>query len=604
MAKSNSGAWGFLQNKVGGLVYRVSNGQNIVSVYQPAVKDPKTQNQISQRSKFIKASKGKKALDSFIESTHNVSRRSNRQLRNWLSDSVKNAFENFKNKGSKDERELTYLSPKMGNIPTFTAFIYNPFTDMWFINGYDFSLRPLDNPMFSLFAGFSGDGQFAENIRKIVKLRNSDELVICADIPVIEMMNMNSSQLGKLFDVICSFNQYYPNNISDVVVDPPDTEDDVYWEMADEYFEETFMTTRLVAPQKSMVQNYANTIIPPLASPDYKKMSGSVNLLCKESFQGVNLRNLVNGLNYDAGLMKYKIEGNDLTIEVDKDKLSFTDEFTMDDKISVSCNYVDTDGVKRYVNAKIALSTEVISAVLHVTPSRTAVIILVQLVSADGLKSSNLLRYFYNGIGTISELMALRRSKLINMSHLSLDENFSGICFLAVDGNGEPVVPEEVEEIEVETEEESAGEGVEVFSEGIYLKTFGVGKSFGKLTVKYRGEIVKEFIDFKVNLHNIIDLGNIEIPIVVGHDVVFTIEAGGSFDFSKNTKDWTLLKPDLHTLNFLAGESIYLKPVPDMGHNFDSFAGTLATLLVYDASKNTYSAKIADDYTLFAHWGV
>jgi len=52
MGKINAGLHGKITNKVGGVVYRITHGQNTVSEYQPEIHDLKSEAQLIQRLKF------------------------------------------------------------------------------------------------------------------------------------------------------------------------------------------------------------------------------------------------------------------------------------------------------------------------------------------------------------------------------------------------------------------------------------------------------------------------------------------------------------------------------------------------------------------------
>ena len=55
MARATSGL-GQFRGKVGSVVFRVNQGQQIVSAYQPSVRNPKSNTQTAQRNKIYLAS--------------------------------------------------------------------------------------------------------------------------------------------------------------------------------------------------------------------------------------------------------------------------------------------------------------------------------------------------------------------------------------------------------------------------------------------------------------------------------------------------------------------------------------------------------------------
>lgn len=57
MGKASYSPLGQWRNKVGGQVYRVDNGEQIITAYQPVVKNPRTEEQQSVRTDFAAASK-------------------------------------------------------------------------------------------------------------------------------------------------------------------------------------------------------------------------------------------------------------------------------------------------------------------------------------------------------------------------------------------------------------------------------------------------------------------------------------------------------------------------------------------------------------------
>lgn len=66
MGKASYSPLGQWRNKVGGQVYRIDSGEQIVSAYQPVVKNPRTTYQQTQRNKFTSASKFLAATRAFI----------------------------------------------------------------------------------------------------------------------------------------------------------------------------------------------------------------------------------------------------------------------------------------------------------------------------------------------------------------------------------------------------------------------------------------------------------------------------------------------------------------------------------------------------------
>lgn len=66
MGKSYQGAYGNYTGKVGNVIARKSNGRTVLAIYQPIVKNPKTEEQTNQRTKFGMLSKFASRIGSFI----------------------------------------------------------------------------------------------------------------------------------------------------------------------------------------------------------------------------------------------------------------------------------------------------------------------------------------------------------------------------------------------------------------------------------------------------------------------------------------------------------------------------------------------------------
>lgn len=67
MGKASYSPLGQWRNKVGGQVYRIDSGEQIVSAYQPIVKNPRTVNQIVTRAKFTTATRYVAGFKPFID---------------------------------------------------------------------------------------------------------------------------------------------------------------------------------------------------------------------------------------------------------------------------------------------------------------------------------------------------------------------------------------------------------------------------------------------------------------------------------------------------------------------------------------------------------
>lgn len=67
MGKASQGVFGFWRGKVGNVVGRVRQGQNVYSIYQPSVANPRTPAQLAGRSKFTLISQLISALLGFIK---------------------------------------------------------------------------------------------------------------------------------------------------------------------------------------------------------------------------------------------------------------------------------------------------------------------------------------------------------------------------------------------------------------------------------------------------------------------------------------------------------------------------------------------------------
>lgn len=66
MGKASQGVFGFWRGKVGNVVGRVRQGQNVYSIYQPSVANPRTPAQLTGRSKFTLISQFISAVLGFI----------------------------------------------------------------------------------------------------------------------------------------------------------------------------------------------------------------------------------------------------------------------------------------------------------------------------------------------------------------------------------------------------------------------------------------------------------------------------------------------------------------------------------------------------------
>lgn len=66
MGKSYQGAYGNYTGKVGNVIARKSNGRTVLAIYQPIVKNPKTEEQTNQRTKFGMMSKFASRIGAFI----------------------------------------------------------------------------------------------------------------------------------------------------------------------------------------------------------------------------------------------------------------------------------------------------------------------------------------------------------------------------------------------------------------------------------------------------------------------------------------------------------------------------------------------------------
>lgn len=66
MGKANQGVFGSFRGKVGNVVGRVLQGQQVYAIYQPSVANPQTPAQIAQRAKFKKASEFFSSINSAL----------------------------------------------------------------------------------------------------------------------------------------------------------------------------------------------------------------------------------------------------------------------------------------------------------------------------------------------------------------------------------------------------------------------------------------------------------------------------------------------------------------------------------------------------------
>lgn len=67
MGKASYSPLGQWRNKVGGQVYRIDSGEQIVSAYQPVVKNPRTEDQVANRNKFTSATRYLSGFKPFID---------------------------------------------------------------------------------------------------------------------------------------------------------------------------------------------------------------------------------------------------------------------------------------------------------------------------------------------------------------------------------------------------------------------------------------------------------------------------------------------------------------------------------------------------------
>lgn len=110
MGKSYQGAYGNYTGKVGNVIARKSNGRTVLAIYQPVVKNPKTEEQTNQRSKFGMLSKFASHIGAFIsegfkESGVNTTAY-NRFIKKNFEDGIGGSFPDF---------ELLYNKIKVSN---------------------------------------------------------------------------------------------------------------------------------------------------------------------------------------------------------------------------------------------------------------------------------------------------------------------------------------------------------------------------------------------------------------------------------------------------------------------------------------------------------
>lgn len=67
MGKASYSPLGQWRNKVGGQIYRIDSGEQIVSAYQPVVKNPRTESQVTNRTKFTSATRYIAGFKPFID---------------------------------------------------------------------------------------------------------------------------------------------------------------------------------------------------------------------------------------------------------------------------------------------------------------------------------------------------------------------------------------------------------------------------------------------------------------------------------------------------------------------------------------------------------
>lgn len=112
MGKASYSPLGQWRNKVGGQVYRIDSGEQIVSAYQPIVKNPRTEDQQATRKAFTNASKFVAGLGSWLYRVNPTGSR--RKLRGEI---MKRVIANIE-AGNSDAITLTALNGKLTTTGT------------------------------------------------------------------------------------------------------------------------------------------------------------------------------------------------------------------------------------------------------------------------------------------------------------------------------------------------------------------------------------------------------------------------------------------------------------------------------------------------------
>lgn len=161
MGKSYQGAYGNYTGKVGNVIARKSNGRTVLAIYQPIVKNPKTEEQTNQRTKFGMISKFASRIGGFIsegfkESGVNTTAY-NRFIKKNFEDGIGGTFPNF---------ELLYNKIKVSSGNLLLPYSPSALIDSqvvnvsWTNNGGEGNAKDSDKAMILVYNSAKGSAVF------------------------------------------------------------------------------------------------------------------------------------------------------------------------------------------------------------------------------------------------------------------------------------------------------------------------------------------------------------------------------------------------------------------------------------------------------------
>ena len=174
MGKCNQGVFGNWVKRVGNVVGRVVNGQNIYSIYQPNVSNPQTESQQKTRTKFSMLTKLGSVIGGFLA----VGLMKSKGDGTWLSRFISLNFEDGVT-GTFPSFELNYpkLILSMGNVDL-------PYNTAAQLQGSDINITWTDN---------SGIGNARDSDKAMFLVYNKNKNVSIADSEAAERSTRQAS---------------------------------------------------------------------------------------------------------------------------------------------------------------------------------------------------------------------------------------------------------------------------------------------------------------------------------------------------------------------------------------------------------------------------